>query len=553
MSSIFSFNSGMTLLFRNPRYGEGAKKMVRASVQRLLWTESCVGYMMMRDLRISDNWTLQAAQKEANKRSLPLVVFYPYCLDWLEAHGISSWQLNFMFHVLSLLKQELAPIGVSFVYLKVDNRLEMIEGVANFCRDTSIHHLFTTAEYEVDEKEVIRELDKVLHVHAIHQSCIVKPGTLTTLKGTQYAVFTPWYRSWCAHVNSHPNVLTTPTMNESPTDSSQNLNTTVKVESPTDNSLNSTITPTDAKSPSIGSQNLSDLGECPLKLTSEQQEYFDTHYKIESLDLPLQDFQDNVDLVLHYNTRRNDLTFSTSRMSHHLALGVVSPRQLIQIHLKRKDISKVDSGKADVVDYVRELAWRDFYRHILSNSPHVSKHLPYQLKYKSVPWENSGPAASHFEAWCNGETGFPIVDALMRQLLATGYLSNRSRMVVASFLAKNLLIDWRLGEQWFATHLIDYDFLSNNGGWGFCASVGVDPQPYFRVFNPLLQSTKFDKQAVFIKKWVPELAELDTKLSHLPYDTREGSRVAARERYPKPIVNYKKTREIAIQRYKESA
>lgn len=532
-----------------------------------------MGYMMMRDLRACDNWALQAAQHAASKRSLPLVVFYPYSFDWLDAHGISPWQLSYMIHVLELLRLELDLKGISLQF--IDIKLRMANGVAHFCRDNGIHHLYTTAEYEVDEKQLVRDLSEVLNVHAIHQSCVVEPGTLTTLKGTQYAVFTPWFRSWCAHVNAHPETLDSEPKTleeESPTESaesglkkehkaSSNSKNGDKLEAENDEQPKSKKTKVKSENEegdTVGGNEASDSNpynviseiENPLSLSSSQRTYFDRHYKIKSLDQPLQNFEDNIEKVLDYNNRRNDLTSSTSRMSHHLALGVISPRQLIRLHLDRNDIKKVDSGKADVVDYVRELAWRDFYRHILSCSPHVSKHLPYQLKYKSADWETSDIAASHFDAWCNGQTGFPIVDALMRQLLATGYLDNRSRMIVASFLSKNLLVDWRLGEQWFATHLIDYDFLSNNGGWGFCASVGVDPQPYFRVFNPYLQSTKFDKRADFIRKWVPELKDMDPKLAHLPHDTREGSRIAAREKYPKPIVDYKKTRERAIETYK---
>ena len=155
-----------------------------------------------------------------------------------------------------------------------------------------------------------------------------------------------------------------------------------------------------------------------------------------------------------------------------------------------------------------------------------------------------------FQAWCEGRTGYPFIDAAMRQLNFTGYMHNRARMGVASFLAKDLLIDWRLGERYFMEHLIDGDFASNNGGWGFSASSGVDPQPYFRIFNPILQSERFDTEGDYIRKWVPELKDVKGKAIHDPYGRGEGKR-AEREGYPKMCIDHKFGRERALKRYKE--
>ena len=172
---------------------------------------------------------------------------------------------------------------------------------------------------------------------------------------------------------------------------------------------------------------------------------------------------------------------------------------------------------------------------------------PFKPEYTNIRWEYD---ETLFEAWCTGKTGFPLVDAAMRQLNHTGYMHNRCRMVVASFLAKDLLIDWRMGERYFMEHLIDGDFASNNGGWGFSASTGVDPQPYFRIFNPLLQSEKFDAAGEYIRKWVPELADVKGKPIHDPYGRGEGKR-AEKMGYPKPVVDHKAAREKTLARYKE--
>ena len=154
-----------------------------------------------------------------------------------------------------------------------------------------------------------------------------------------------------------------------------------------------------------------------------------------------------------------------------------------------------------------------------------------------------------FKAWCGGRTGYPIVDAAMRQLNHMAYMHNRCRMIVASFLAKDLLIDWRMGERYFMEHLIDGDFASNNGGWGFSASTGVDPQPYFRIFNPLLQSEKFDPDGAYIRKWVPELKDVKGKAIHDPYN-RGAKDIAEKNGYPKVVVEHKVGRDRALTRYK---
>jgi deoxyribodipyrimidine photo-lyase len=173
---------------------------------------------------------------------------------------------------------------------------------------------------------------------------------------------------------------------------------------------------------------------------------------------------------------------------------------------------------------------------------------PFKYEYTNIDWEYN---TAHFTAWTQGRTGYPIVDAGMRCLNHTGYMHNRLRMITASFLSKHLLLDWRLGEQYFISHLIDGDFASNNGGWGFSASVGVDPQPYFRVFNPWLQSEKFDEGGEFIRHWVEELKDVDSKAVHNPYAA--GGKMAAlakKNGYPEPIVEHKMARERCLARYK---
>ena len=173
---------------------------------------------------------------------------------------------------------------------------------------------------------------------------------------------------------------------------------------------------------------------------------------------------------------------------------------------------------------------------------------PFKFEYTNITWETN---ASHFHAWTHGHTGYPIIDAAMRCLRSTAYMHNRLRMLTASFLSKHLLLDWRLGEQYFMTHLIDGDFASNNGGWGFSASTGVDPQPYFRIFNPWLQSEKFDAEGEFIRKWVKELEHVQGKAVHDPYKAGgEAERVARREGYPEAVVGHVWARARCLARYR---
>jgi deoxyribodipyrimidine photo-lyase len=228
----------------------------------------------------------------------------------------------------------------------------------------------------------------------------------------------------------------------------------------------------------------------------------------------------------------------TSGLSVHLRFGTVSVRQALRFAM-----AAGSSGEK----WLGELIWRDFYQDILFHHPHVVD-LPFQAQYGNLQYPGHD---EHFEAWCEGRTGYPIVDAAMRCLNQTGWMHNRLRMVVASFLTKDLLVDYRKGEAYFARKLLDFELASNNGGWQWAASTGADPQPYFRVFNPVLQSQKFDPNGAFIRRYVPELAELQGPALHFPAAATEFELVAARielgRTYPHPIVDHKEQRERAIE------
>jgi deoxyribodipyrimidine photo-lyase len=239
----------------------------------------------------------------------------------------------------------------------------------------------------------------------------------------------------------------------------------------------------------------------------------------------------------HYVQQRDNLIYNTSFLSAHIKFGGVSIREVYYTFVKH-------FGKSSGI--IRELIWREFFAHVLYAFPEVLSGS-YQKKYRSIHWSNS---EKNFELWKKGKTGFPVVDAGMRQLNSTGYMHNRCRMIVANFLIKTLLIDWRKGEQYFAQKLTDYDPASNNGNWQSISATGVDMKPYFRDMNPWIQCAKFDKNAEYIKKWVPELKNVDPKDIHKWYDAY--SKPEYKNVYIKPIVDYDNQKVEMLKMYKNA-
>ncbi|MBW2541673.1 MAG: deoxyribodipyrimidine photo-lyase [Deltaproteobacteria bacterium] len=231
----------------------------------------------------------------------------------------------------------------------------------------------------------------------------------------------------------------------------------------------------------------------------------------------------------------------TSRLSPYLRFGAISVRECIA--RGEEAIVAEPALESGVAKWLDELLWREFYSSILEENPRVLRGN-YRSEYDSLVW-NDDPAA--FEAWCEGRTGYPIVDAGMRQLRETGWMHNRVRMIVASFLTKDLLIDWREGERFFFEHLVDGDPASNNGGWQWAASTGTDPQPYFRIFNPIAQGRRWDPRGDYVRRWVPELQNVPTAQIHAPW---EAGKLPAD--YPAPIVDHAERREIALERFEDA-
>jgi deoxyribodipyrimidine photo-lyase len=223
----------------------------------------------------------------------------------------------------------------------------------------------------------------------------------------------------------------------------------------------------------------------------------------------------------------------TSRLGVHLRFGTVSIRRLAAL-------ARAQAG-AGAGTWLKELAWRDFYFQVLANFPQVGEGRSFRPEYDRIAWEEGPLADQHFAAWCEGRTGYPLVDAAMAQLNQTGFMHNRLRMVTASFLCKDLGIDWRRGERYFAQQLNDYDFAANNGGWQWASSSGCDAQPWFRIFNPVSQGERFDPEGRFIARWLPQLAQLPSSQIHAPWKAGAD--------YPPPIVDHAEAREKTLRRY----
>jgi deoxyribodipyrimidine photo-lyase len=233
--------------------------------------------------------------------------------------------------------------------------------------------------------------------------------------------------------------------------------------------------------------------------------------------------------IQHYSKTHNELSISTTELSAYIKFGCVSIREVYKTFKTKHD-------------FIRQLFWRDFYANILYSFPHVLGSAM-KTNYNKVHWHNN---SNLFKKWCNGETGYPIVDAGMRQLNQTGYMHNRARLIVSSFLVKTLLISWEKGEKYFAQHLIDYDPASNNGNWQWIAGSGADSQPYFRIFNPWEQGKNYDSNCEYIKRWIPELRDVpNTDILNWENTYFQYKNI----KYPKPIVNYKTQKELALQMY----
>lgn len=427
-----------------------------------------VFFWFRRDLRLFDNTGLAMALKSGYKVK-PVFIFDTDILKKLE--NPHDRRVSFIYKKLEEIKVQLQDKG-SDLWIYYGKPEVVWQDILK--ENPGARDIYTNRDYEPYAKErdqKIRDLCNKYHIgfHTFKDQVIFEQNEVVKDDGLPYTVYTPYSKKWKSLFNMEMTIS-----------SGSELCTEMLF------SGNAPDAPT-----------LSEMGFEKVEFVTPEEHVSESLMKKYSV------------------TRDIPSIIGTSRLGLHLRFGTISIRQLVKQGIETSE------------KYLNELIWREFYQQILWHFPHV-QHKAFKPAYDRIEWRND---PVEFEKWCNGETGYPLVDAGMRELAATGYMHNRVRMVVASFLTKHLLIDWRWGEGWFARHLLDFDLASNNGGWQWAAGSGVDAAPYFRVFNPTLQTLKFDPQFIYIRKWVPE------------FDTFK---------YPKPMVDHDFARKRCLEAYQKA-
>ena len=425
-------------------------------------------FWFRRDLRLHDNAGLYHALKSGHP-VLPIFIFDKNILDKLEDK--KDGRVEFIHKVLTEMQVELNKLG-STLLVKYGTPEDIFPALMNQYDVSAIYtnHDYETYAHTRDTNVCEYAMAEGVEFKTFKDQVIFEKNEVLSGLGTPYTVFTPYSRKWKEKLSdSH--------LESYPNDAY--FDNFLKIDA--------------VAIPSLEIMGFKEVGR-----------YF-----------PSNEVRENI--IKNYAEQRDFPGIEgTSRLSVHLRFGTVSIRELVR---KAKDMSQT---------WLSELIWRDFYFNIIYHFPQVGQGHAFRKDYEKIQWRNN---EQEFQLWCEGKTGYPIVDAGMRELNTTGFMHNRVRMIVASFVIKHLLIDWRWGEAYFARKLIDYDLSANNGGWQWAAGSGCDAAPYFRVFNPRLQTEKFDKNLDYIKKWIPELNSLD---------------------YPQPIVDHDFARKRVLEVYQKA-
>ena len=454
------------------------------------------------DIRMDDNPGLRKACEECDT----VLAIYLWSPEQLNRHNEANIKVEFLIKNLQSLEENLNSINIPILVIDNKDFSSVDQNISNLIKEHSIDKVYWGKEFGFDEinrdKSVEQQLiESKIDFEIFNDQIIYEPGFLRTGQDNPFSVFTPFKRRWVE--NFDMKFL----------DIEFNYPVKNKLE------IQSNISNFDFN---FSSKHSVDMNLWPAG-------------EINAL-IQLNDFLDN--RAINYSKDRNDpILNGTSRISPYLACGVISSRRCILEGLKRNNF-ELTSGNTGITKWIDEIVWREFYRNIMFSFSKVSRGKPFQDYTKNIQWQFD---KDKLDAWKHGQTGFPLIDAAMRQLLHEGWMHNRLRMVVAMFFTKNMLHDWRLGEAYFMQNLIDGDFASNNGGWQWSSSTGTDAAPYFRIFNPITQSKNFDKEGLFIKKYVPELKDLDKSEIHDP-----SKEIRKHLNYPLQILDLKESRLRAI-------
>ena len=454
-------------------------------------------WWIRRDLRLQDNQAFAQALSHSSI-VIPLFILDPRLLG-TEAQS----RKDLLYNALASLNSDLLDRGSRLIIREGDPLLEL-QKVFN---ESGAEMVYAEADFSPYAKGRDTKVAKALPCEFVSGLTIHPPESVRKADGTPYTVFTPYKNAWRSLLNPG-SPLQAPIHLQTP------LNLiTLKIQSTSRN-------------------NLFPASEL------EAQKRFDHFFsnKISSYEK---------------DRGRMDLA-GTSNLSPYLKFGLISARKLAFFTRNFVDHSENAEAKISAETWLNELVWRDFYYSIMDNFPFVLNRA-FRENLNHIPWRNSH---QDFDAWKNGLTGYPIVDAGMRQLREIGWMHNRARMITASFLSKDLLINWQEGEKWFMDRLIDGDPACNNGGWQWCAGTGTDASPYFRIFNPIIQGKKFDPFGNYIRHWIPELSSVPEKFIHAPWemplDLQSKVNIIIGKDYPKPIVDHAEARERALIAYKLS-
>jgi deoxyribodipyrimidine photo-lyase len=458
---------------------------------------------LRRDLRLHDHPALTAAAA-ASDRFIPLFVLDPALLGGRFASSTRTW---FLLGALASLRVSLRALGSDLV-VRVGDPREVVPALAG---QVGARDVFVSRDHAPYGRERDRAVADTLATNGVRWHpqrgvLVHEPDEVLTGDGTPFSVYSPFRRAW--DVLERRAVLPPP----------------------------SSLPPV----PSISSGDIPTLPDLGL----DQSAVADTTLLPEPGEgAARQRLERWVEAGIQgYDRSRDRLDdeHGTSRLSADLHLGLLSPLEVVE--------SATGAGDGRRT-WRNEVIWREFYAHVLFHRPAVLRHA-FRPEFDALPWSVDGGAV---EAWRQGRTGYPVVDAGMRQLAASGWMHNRARMITASFLTKHLLVDWRVGEAWFMRSLVDGDVASNNGGWQWSSSTGTDPQPYFRIFNPVLQGRRHDPDGAYVRRWVPELRTVPIARIHAPWEMTVDEQEAAGCRigvdYPAPIVDHAEARGRALAVY----
>ncbi|GAB4578227.1 MAG: deoxyribodipyrimidine photo-lyase [Anaerolineales bacterium] len=458
-------------------------------------------WWIRRDLRLADN---QALVEALNYAEVVIPVFIVDPILWASSKA-GDKRKAFLLEGLRRLDESL-HVRASALIVRIGNP---IVELPKLVEETKASIVFAEEDYSPYARRRDEEVSKQISLRLTPGLTIHHPAKVVKSDGTPYTIFTPFSKAW---KSLPPPLSILPAPHRIPTPIG---------------------IPRDELPPSP-------LPSLPGFPAGENEAQLRLGAFIRGTPPLVHDY--------HHHRDRPDLN-ATSSLSPYIRFGMVSVRHVTLAALKLMQRAPSTDARKGLETWLNEIIWREFFQAILFHFPHVHQRS-FRDELQNIPWHNDPDL---FQAWCTGQTGYPIVDAAMRQLIHSGWMHNRARMIAASFLTKDLLIDWRWGEKWFMQHLIDGDLAANNGGWQWSAGTGTDAHPYFRVFNPVLQGKKFDPHGNYVRQWVPELRSLSAEDIHTPWemplDAQKRAGVLIGTHYPAPIIDHAWARERALEAY----